>query len=64
VAALLVEEVFGLRRFKPDMRKDLDTSGRGPLEPYLDGAFIDDQNEWFIFSVERLVQHEHFLKVV
>ncbi len=64
VAALLVEEVFGLRRFKPDMRKDLETSGRGPLEPYLDGAFIDDQNEWFIFSVERLVQHEHFLKVV
>jgi twitching motility protein PilI len=64
VAALLVEEVFGLRRFKPDMRKDLDVSENGPLEPYLDGVFIDDQNEWFIFSVDRLVQHEQFLKVV
>jgi twitching motility protein PilI len=64
VAALLVEEVFGLRRFKPDMRKELDTSGSGALEPYLDGAFNDDQNEWFIFSVDKLVQHEQFLKVV
>lgn len=64
VAALLVEEVFGLRRFKPDMRKELDASGTGSLEPYLDGAFKDDQTEWCIFSVDRLVQHEQFLKVV
>lgn len=64
VAALLVEEVFGLRRFKPDMRKELDRSGTGSLEPYLDGAFKDDQTEWNIFSVDRLVQHEQFLKVV
>lgn len=64
VAALLVEEVFGLRRFKPDMRKDLDSSVKGSLEPYLEGAFVDDQNEWFIFSVDRLVQHEQFLKIV
>lgn len=64
VAALLVEEVFGLRRFKPDMRKELDASGTGSLEPYLDGAFKDDVNVWNIFSVDRLVQHEQFLKVV
>ncbi len=64
VAALLVEEVFGLRRFKPDMRKELEVSGNGSLEPYLDGVFDDDQNEWFIFSVDRLVQHEQFLKIV
>lgn len=64
VAALLVEEVFGLRRFKPDMRRELDTSGTGLLEPYLEGAFNDDQNDWYIFSVDKLIQHEQFLKVV
>ncbi len=64
VAALLVEEVFGLRRFKPAMRKELDASVNGSLEPYLEGVFNDGQNEWFIFSVDRLVQHEQFLKVV
>jgi len=64
VAALLVEEVFGLRRFNPEMRRELETSGNGALEPYLDGVFNDNQDEWFIFSVDKLVQHEQFLKVV
>lgn len=64
VAALLVEEVFGLRRFKPDKKKELDASENGSLQPYLEGVFQDDQNEWRIFSVDKLVHHEQFLKVV
>jgi twitching motility protein PilI len=64
VAALLVEEVFGLRRFKPDMRQQADSSAMGLLAPYLDGAFTDSQEQWRIFSMDKLIHHEQFLKVV
>lgn len=64
VAALLVEEVFGLRRFKPDMKQPLNTSDEGLLKPYLDGVFDDEQNQWRVFSVDKLIHHEQFLKVV
>lgn len=63
VAGLLVEEVFGLRRFKPDARKQKDHLENGSMTPYLDGMFSDDQLQWDIFSVEKLVNHEQFLKV-
>lgn len=64
VAGLLVEEVFGLRRFKPDMKVDEMSSDVGVLEPYIDGSFTDDQARWNIFSIEKLVEHDQFLKVV
>lgn len=64
VAALLVEEVFGLRRFKPDMKHASPGSGAEELKPYLDGVFKDSQGAWGVFSVDRLVQHEKFMRVV
>jgi twitching motility protein PilI len=64
VAALLVEEVFGLRRFKPEMRHQADSSSMGLLEPYLEGAFDDNQDQWRVFSMDKLIHHEQFLKVV
>ena len=64
VAALLVEEVFGLRRFKPEMKQPGDGVGRNNLEPYLDGIFNDKQDHWHVFSVDKLVHSEQFLKVV
>ena len=64
VAGLLVEEVFGLRRFKPETRVDSVASDMGLLEPYLEGIFPDEESQWNIFSIEKLVDHEHFLKVV
>jgi twitching motility protein PilI len=64
VAGLLVEEVFGLRRFKPDMEKATEVTDMGLLEPYLNGVFSDEESQWNIFSIEKLVDHEHFLKVV
>ena len=64
VAGLLVEEVFGLRRFKPEMKKMTEVTDMGLLEPYLNGVFLDEESQWNIFSIEKLVDHEHFLKVV
>lgn len=64
VAGLLVEEVFGLRRFKPEMKAEEVSSDMGLLEPYLEGAFTDEQDLWNIISFEKLVSHEQFLKVV
>lgn len=64
VAGLLVEEVFGLRRFKPEMQKEVEFTDMGLLEPYLNGVFSDEESQWNIFSIEKLVNHEQFLKVV
>ncbi len=64
VAGLLVDEVFGLRRFKPEMIEQQNYAGSNVLSPYLDGAFSDNQSQWDIFNVKKLVNHEQFLKVV
>ena len=64
VAGLLVEEVFGLRRFKPEHKQQGQSGEMGNLEPYLDGVFNDEQTEWNIFSMGKLVNHEQFLRVV
>lgn len=64
VAALLVEEVFGLRRFKPDMKQPSGASGERALNAYLDGGFDDGQNFWRVFSVDKLLQDEQFMKVI
>lgn len=64
LAGLLVEEVYGLRRFKPEMKVNETMSVTGELDPYLDGFFSDEQAQWHIFSMDRLVETEKFLKVV
>ncbi len=63
-AGLLVDEVFGLRRFKPEMIEQQNYADSNVLRPYLDGAFSDTQFQWDIFNVKKLVNHEQFLKVV
>ena len=64
MAGLLVEEVYGMRRFKPDLKIGSNLPDMGELNPYLDGVFSDTQFQWSIFDVEKLVNHEKFLKVV
>ena len=64
VAALLVEEVFGLRRFKHDERQDKINSDTGSLQDYLAGIFTDQVRSWNVFSVDKLVATEQFLRVV
>jgi len=64
VAALLVDEVFGLRRFKPEEHRREKSPDTGSLGEYLAGIFIDQVRRWNVFSVEKLVRTEEFLRVV
>jgi twitching motility protein PilI len=64
LAALLVDEVFGLRRFKPEERRDETPAEAGSLGDYLSGMFIDQLRRWSVFSVDKLTRAEAFLRVV
>ncbi len=64
IAGLLVDEVFGLRRFKPDeLRQEIEQDA-GSLSAYLAGKFDDQVRRWNVFSVEKLARDEPFLRVV
>ena len=64
VAGLLVDEVFGLRRFKPEERLPDILEDAGALRDYLTGTFVDQVRRWNVFSVEKLAGAEPFLRVV
>jgi twitching motility protein PilI len=64
LAALLVDEVFGLRRFKPEEHREETVPDAGTLGNYLSGVFIDQVRRWSVFNVEKLTRAEHFLRVV
>lgn len=64
VAALLVDEVFGLRRFKLEEHRQEVTPDTGTLGDYLSGIFADQVRQWNVFSVEKLISTEQFLRVV
>ena len=57
-------EVFGLRRFKPEERRDEAPAEAGSLGDYLSGMFIDQLRRWSVFSVDKLTRAEAFLRVV
>ncbi len=63
-AGLLVEEVYGLRRFKPEEYiKDSDPN-ENTINHYLSGVFVDQVRRWNVFSVEKLVKDDQFIRVV
>ena len=64
VAGLVVDEVFGLRRFKPEEHRKEVTPDTGTLGDYLSGVFVDQVRHWNVFSVEKLTRTEQFLRVV
>ena len=64
VAGLLVDEVFGLRRFKPEEHRQEVTPDTGTLGDYLSGIFVDQVRSWNVFSVDKLTRTEQFLRVV
>jgi len=64
VAGLLVDEVFGLRRFKPEEHKQEVLQDAGTIGDYLSGIFVDQVRRWNVFSVRKLTRAEHFLRVV
>ena len=63
-AGLLVEEVYGMRRFKPDERGDEVDPELGSIRDYLTGNFVDRVRRWNVFSVDKLVKTEEFVRVV
>ena len=64
VAALLVDEVYGLRRFKPEEHRKEVLQDAGSIGEYLAGTFVDQVRRWNVFSVEKLARAEQFLRVV
>jgi len=63
-AGLLVEEVYGLRRFKPeDHLKEAGTE-MSAVREYLNGIFVDQVRKWNVFSVEKLIKTDQFIRVV
>lgn len=64
VAGLLVDEVFGLRRFKPEEHKQEVMQDAGTIGAYLSGIFVDQVRRWNVFSVRKLTRAEDFLRVV
>ncbi len=63
-AGLLVEEVYGLRRFKPEEHiKDSDPN-ENMISHFLAGVFADQLRRWNVFSVEKLVKTGQFIHVV
>ena len=64
VAGLLVDEVYGLRRFKPEEHQQDIKPDAGSIGEYLTGTFVDQIRSWNVFSVEKLAKAEQFLRVV
>ncbi len=70
LAGLLVEEVFGLRRFKESDKKIYKKSRTSPemkgmrMKRYVVGQFADKSEYWNIFSIKALLTTEKFLRVV
>ncbi len=64
VAGLLVDEVFGLRRFKPEEMQQQAGQETGLVGDYVTGMFADQMRSWKVFSVEKLAASEQFLRVV
>ncbi len=62
-AGVLVNEVYGLRRFKPEDRHPRAKASQPGLKDLLDGGFDDNRQQWSVFSVRRLVGNEQFLRV-
>lgn len=64
VGGLLVDEVYGLRRFKPEEHQKQTREDAGSVGEYLAGTFVDQVRRWNVFSVEKLARAEQFLRVV
>jgi twitching motility protein PilI len=63
-AGLLVEEVHGLRRFRPGEHRDEMDPDMGSIKHYLAGIFVDQAHRWNVFSIDKLMDAEDFLRVV
>lgn len=61
-AGLLVDEVFGFRRFSDGSRRELPPEGELRCRRYLAGAFHQGEMVWPVFSIAALVESPVFLR--
>lgn len=63
---ILVEEVFGLRRFKQDeIQSEVDLSQLfAPLQHFIGGSFSEQEVIWQVFKIRDLAASDAFLSVV
>lgn len=66
LAGLLVEEVFGLRRFKEGSQLQVESKETidANMESYITGKFDEKQEHWSVFSVQKLLTTDQFIRVV
>jgi len=66
LAGLLVEEVFGLRRFKEGKQEENKAKEvkEMNMSHYVTEKFSDNNENWNIFSIKTLLTTEQFLRVV
>jgi len=60
---LVVDEVLGMRRFPEEDRAPVSEEVDEVLRPYLASSFSADDGDWYVFSMQALVQSPQFLKV-
>lgn len=62
-AALLVNEVMGLRHFDETLERQNTSSLDDPVVPHLQGAFLRDNVLWGVFDIHSLANSETFMHV-
>lgn len=60
-AGLLVDEVYGFRRFPDGQRGVAPPEGELRCRRYLAGAFVQGSDEWPVFSLQALAESPQFL---
>ncbi len=60
-AGLLVDEVFGFRRFLEGERRSTTDEGSARFDPFVEAGFERGDEAWDVFALRRLVENDRFL---
>ncbi len=59
-AGLTVDAVFGMQYFEVDSYSETLPNTHAAFAPFVQGAFVRDQQSWFVFSPHALARDEDF----
>jgi twitching motility protein PilI len=60
IFGLLVSQIFGLKRFANLPKPIGDYSGASQLQPFIEGCFEDEDRQWYVFNLAKVLAMEHF----
>ena len=60
---LLVDEVLGLKHFDPQEAVTRVKKLNEAVKPYIQGAFFQSNQTWYVFNMTTLAEHPQFLQV-